>query len=171
MGESAPGPTGLHVALLRQTGFLINRVGAVARKRFASRLESLGLNVRMWGVLNVLDAEGAITQHALGACVGIDPSSMVATLDELESKELVERRRNPRDRRAHSVWLTPKGRQTLKRGRELARQAQDDLLSSLNAQERRTLHEFLLRIAMSIEDARLPDQEAAAATATGSRRR
>ncbi len=144
-------PFGLHAALMRHTGFLINKVGALARKRFAERLESLGLNFRMWGVLNVLDEEGAITQHALGRCVGIDPSSMVATIDELEDRGLVERRRNPTDRRAHALHLTDAGSETLARGRQLARQAQDELLAPLDAEERTELHELLLRIALAAD--------------------
>ena len=69
----------------------------------------------MWGVLNVLDVEGAITQQSLGRSVGIDPSSMVATIDELESRGLVERRRHPSDRRAHALYLTEAGTDTLAR--------------------------------------------------------
>lgn len=144
-------PFGLHVALMRHTGFLLNKVGAIARKRFAERLDSLGLNFRMWGVLNVLDEEGAITQHALGRCVGIDPSSMVATIDELEDGGLVERRRNPTDRRAHALHLTEAGSETLARGRGLARQAQDELLAPLDAKEREELQELLLRIAVAAD--------------------
>ena len=124
----------------------------VAQKRFAERIESLGLNPRMWGALNVLDAEGAITQHALCQGIGIDPSSMVSTIDELESKGLVERRRHPSDRRAHALHLTTKGRQTLTRGRELARRAQDELLAPLNEEEREQLHGLLLRLALASPD-------------------
>jgi DNA-binding MarR family transcriptional regulator len=119
----------------------------VAMKRFSETLEPLGVTTRLWGALNVLDAEGAITQHALGACVGIDPSSMVATIDELEAKGLVERRRHPTDRRAHALHITELGRETLARGRKLARGAHEDLLAPLNAEERAQLHELLLRLA------------------------
>ena len=131
------GPFGLHAALTRHTGFLINRIAVVARKQFAARLESLDLNLRMWGVLNVLDVEGAITQHALGRSVGVDPSSMVATIDELEARGLVERRRHPNDRRAHALYLTEAGTETLARGRALARQAQDDAAARGNQQRDR----------------------------------
>jgi DNA-binding MarR family transcriptional regulator len=141
-------PAPLHAALIRHTGFLISRVGMVAQKQFAERMESLGLTPRMWGALNVLDAEGAITQHALGKCVGIDPSSMVATIDELERQGLVERRRHPSDRRAHALHLTPLGKRTLARGRELAKQAQSDLLAPLSPEEREQLHALLLRLAL-----------------------
>jgi DNA-binding MarR family transcriptional regulator len=168
MNEVTPPPPGLHSALMRHTGFLISRMGMVAQKQFGERLESLGVTTRMWGALNVLDAEGAISQHALGKCVGIDPSSMVSTIDELEGRGLVERRRHPSDRRAHALHITPKGRQTLTRGREQARRAQDELLAPLNAEEREQLHGLLLRLALATRDVGKPapqDAESASASA------
>jgi DNA-binding MarR family transcriptional regulator len=149
MREEFPGPPAVHHVLARHTGFLLSRMGTVAQRTFAARLDSLGLNPRMWGVLNVLDAEGEITQHQLGRCAGIDPSSMVGTIDELELQGLVERRRHPTDRRAHALHLTPGGRRTLAAGRELARSAQDDLLAPLDEAEREQLHGLLLRLVES----------------------
>jgi DNA-binding MarR family transcriptional regulator len=167
MSDDAQPIPGLHAALMRHTGFLINRIGAVARKRFSERLDSLGLNLRMWGVLNVLDAEGAITQHSLGKSVGIDPSSMVSTIDELETAGLVERRRHPTDRRAHALHLTEKGRETLTRGRRIAREAQDELLAPLDPEERRQLHEMLCRIARAADDARVASADVGEPAAAG----
>jgi DNA-binding MarR family transcriptional regulator len=158
--ERFPGPPGVHGALTRYTGFLLSRVGMVAMKQFAETLEPLGLTTRLWGALNVLDAEGAITQHALGACVGIDPSSMVATVDELEAKGLVERRRHPTDRRAHALHITDQGRETLARGRKLARTAHQDLLAPLSAEEQAQLHDLLLRLAMATRGVRKPTSAA-----------
>jgi MarR family transcriptional regulator, lower aerobic nicotinate degradation pathway regulator len=145
------GPPGVHSALTKHTGFLLSRMGIVATKQFSERLEELGLNTRMWGALNVLDAEGAITQHALGRCTGIDPSSMVATIDELERRGLVERRPHPTDRRAHALHITELGLQTLANGRKLAREAQDRLLAPLSTEEREQLHELLLRLALATD--------------------
>jgi DNA-binding MarR family transcriptional regulator len=146
---SHPGPPGAHRALIKHTGFLLARMGHLAAKQFGLRLEQLALTTRMWGALNVLDAEGAITQQKLGKCTGIDPSSMVSTIDDLEAAGLVERRQHPNDRRAHALHITDKGRQTLTRGRDLARRAQEELLAPLNAQERKQLHELLVRLAMA----------------------
>ena len=146
------GPPGFHEALAKHTGFLISRLGMVAQKRFAELLDKLDLNPRMWGVLNVLDVEGAITQHALGKLVGIDPSSMVSTIDELEAKGLVERRPHPTDRRAHALYMTELGRRTLAQGRKLARTAQEELLAPLTAEEREQLHSMLLRLAQATRE-------------------
>jgi DNA-binding MarR family transcriptional regulator len=143
------GPPGVHHALVKHTGFLLARMGHVAAKQFSGRLEELGLTTRMWGALNVLDAEGAITQQTLGKCTGIDPSSMVSTIDDLEAAGLVERRQHPSDRRAHALHVTDDGRATLARGRQLARQAQEDLLTPLDPDERKQLHDLLLRLALA----------------------
>jgi DNA-binding MarR family transcriptional regulator len=151
-GAPAVHPT-VHSALAKHTGFLLSRMGMVAMKQFSQRLESLGLNTRMWGALNVLDAEGAITQHRLGKCTGIDPSSMVSTIDELERAGLVERRRHPTDRRAHALHITELGQSTLAQGRQLAKRAQDELLAPLSPDERKQLHDMLLRMALAFESA------------------
>ena len=144
-----PGPPGIHRALVKHTGFLLARMGHVAAKRFSERIAQLGLTTRMWGALNVLDAEGETTQQFLGKCTGIDPSSMVATIDELESRGLVERRPHPSDRRAHALHLTDEGREVLACGRRLAGGAQEDLLAPLDAEQRKTLHDLLLRLALA----------------------
>ena len=144
-----PAPPGIHHALIKNTGFLLARMGHVAAKQFSERIAQLGLTTRMWGALNVLDAEGDTTQQFLGKCTGIDPSSMVATIDDLESLGLVQRRPHPSDRRAHALHLTERGREMLARGRRLARDAQADLFSPLDAEERKTLHELLHKLALA----------------------
>jgi DNA-binding MarR family transcriptional regulator len=126
-------------------------MGHVAAKQFAAKMEVLGLTPRMWGALNVLDAEGEITQQTLGKCTGIDPSSMVSTIDDLEAAGLVERRRHPSDRRAHALHVTELGCETLAKGRALARHAQEDLLAPLSTEERRQLHDLLFRLATATD--------------------
>jgi DNA-binding MarR family transcriptional regulator len=149
MAEELPAPPALHPALSRNTGFLVSRMGLFASKRFGERIATIGLTTRMWGALNVLVAEGPITQQALGKSIGMDPSSMVSTIDELESRGLVERRRHPADRRAYALHVTDGGHETLARGRELAREAQDELLAPLTAGERDQLRELLLKLAIA----------------------
>ena len=149
MADTSSGAPGLHAALVRNTGYLLSRLGFYASRQFALRLESLGLTPRMWGAMNVLDHEGAVTQQQLGRAIGMDPSSMVSTIDELEARGWVERRRHPTDRRAHALHITDAGRETLARGRRLARGAQDELLAPLDEAERAQLHELLLRLALA----------------------
>lgn len=137
----------LHEALVRNTGYLLSRLGTVAQRAFAERMSEIDLTPRAWGALNVLDQEGEITQQSLGRCIGMDPSTMVSTIDELEQRGLVQRRRNPQDRRAHALHITAKGRRILATGREVAAGAQEELLAPLDPQERKQLHKLLLRLA------------------------
>jgi DNA-binding MarR family transcriptional regulator len=162
----APGPPvlALHEALAGNTGFLISRIGLAASRAFAERIAAVGVTPRGWGALNVLDKEGAITQQSLGTCIGMDPSSMVATIDELEAEGLVERRRNPQDRRAHALYVTDKGRRTLAEGRKVARRAQEELLAPLTGEERRQLHELLLKVAQGTPQATAGTSSERAAT-------
>lgn len=155
MVPSGPGPVapGLHAALVRNTGYLISRCGMYATRHFAERMDAVGLTPRMWGALNVLDAEAPISQQQLGAAIGMDPSSMVGTIDELESRGLVQRRPHPGDRRAHALHLTDAGRDILSRGRSVAHAAQEELLAPLDAEDRARLHELLLRVAEATHEA------------------
>jgi len=74
---------------------------------------------------------------------------MVSTIDELESRGMVERRRHPSDRRAYALHITEHGHDTLARGRELSREAQDELLAPLSEEERAQLRELLLKLAVA----------------------
>jgi MarR family transcriptional regulator, lower aerobic nicotinate degradation pathway regulator len=144
------GDSQFHPALARNTGFLLTKAATVGRRRFAERMAGVGLDTRTWGVLNVLDAEGPVTQQALGRGAGIDPSSMVATIDELEANGLVERRPHPSDRRAHALYVTDAGRAKLAEARLLASREQDELLAGLDSAERDELHRLLLKLVSAL---------------------
>jgi DNA-binding MarR family transcriptional regulator len=71
---------------------------------------------------------------------------MVATIDDLERKGLVERRAHPSDRRAYALHVTDAGRETLSEGREVVQAVQDELLAPLDEAEREQLRGLLLRL-------------------------
>ena len=77
--------------------------------------------------------------------MGIDPSTMVALIDELERAGLAKRRPHPTDRRAREVAITPKGRRVLEQGRRMSMQVEDEVLRGLSATERRQLLTLLRR--------------------------
>ncbi len=150
MSEPRFGAALLHPALVRNTGYLISRLGYYAAKQFAERLATVGLTPRMWGAMNTLDFEGDVSQQQLGRAIGMDPSSMVSTIDELEAKGWVQRRRHPTDRRAYALHITDAGRETLTRARRLAGGAQNELLAPLDDIERAQLHDLLLRLVTAV---------------------
>jgi DNA-binding MarR family transcriptional regulator len=129
-------------------GQLFFRLWRASHTQTAAALESIGLTPALFAVLNFLRARDGAIQQEIGAAMGIDPSTMVALIDELERAGLAKRRPHPKDRRAREVVITPKGRRTVDRGRALAWEVEDDVLQGLASAERRQLLK-LLRQALS----------------------
>lgn len=141
-------------ALADYTGFLMNWVATRSRRHFMHALEeSCGLHPRDFGVLSVVASNPGITQQALGESAGVDPSTMVATLDMLEKRGLAERRPHAADRRKRAVHVTPEGRQALKQGRRVAAAAARDVFEPLTPEEREQLHGLLLKLSGLTGDA------------------
>jgi MarR family transcriptional regulator, lower aerobic nicotinate degradation pathway regulator len=130
-------------------GYLLARLGDSSRQRFHRALEPEGMRPHHFGVMTIVDAQPGITQHRLHEKTAIDPSSMVTVIDELERLGWAERRPHPGDRRAHMIFLTDPGQQTLARARTRAAELQREFFAVLTAEERRTLHALLRRLAGS----------------------
>ena len=126
-------------------GQLFFRLWRASHTRAASALETVGLTPALFGLINVIGAREGANQQELGATMGIDRSTMVLLIDQLESEGLAKRRPSATDRRARQVVITPKGRRVLERGRGLANQVDDDVLQGLTAAERRQLLTLLRR--------------------------
>jgi MarR family transcriptional regulator, lower aerobic nicotinate degradation pathway regulator len=159
--SAAPVP-GLPEELRASTTFLLKRLGYAAKERAIEAWKGTGLHPYHHAILLVLDEGSRETQGSIADALGYDRGQLVGLLDELEERGLVERRRDPNDRRRHLVRLTPDGKRTLKRLRVLARELDDEFLAPLNAEERATLHALLLRLA----EAQEPGRAAPPATAS-----
>jgi DNA-binding MarR family transcriptional regulator len=127
--------------------FLLKRLGMTAKEQSLEAYEEAGLHPYHHAILAVLDEGSRETQGAIADALGYDKGQLVGLLDELEEAGLVERRRDPADRRRHVVQMTPAGRKTLERLRRLSDRLEDEFLSSLNEKERQQLHALLLRLA------------------------
>jgi DNA-binding MarR family transcriptional regulator len=90
-------------------GQLFFRLWRASHTRIAEALGSLGLTPALFAVLNVLGAREGAIQQEIGKAMGIDPSTMVSLIDQLETAGLAERRPHPTDRRARAIAITPKG--------------------------------------------------------------
>jgi DNA-binding MarR family transcriptional regulator len=126
-------------------GQLFFRLWRASHTRIAQALETVGLTPALFGLLNILGTRNGAIQQALGAAMGVDPSTMVSLIDQLESAGLAKRRPCPTDRRAREVTITPKGRRLLEKGRRMALQVEDEVLGGLTPPERRELLTLLRR--------------------------
>jgi DNA-binding MarR family transcriptional regulator len=127
--------------------FLLAQIGSHAATQFTVRLAQLGLVPAHAGVFRILAATPAITQQALATALGTLPSRLVAIVDELESKGLLERRPHETDRRSYALHLTEKGRSTLQAIGKIAREHQQALLAGLSEDEQTALAGLLQRVA------------------------
>jgi DNA-binding MarR family transcriptional regulator len=120
-------------------GQLFFRLWRASHTQTTAALQTIGLTPPLFAVLNYLQAHEDAIQQQIGSAMGIDPSTMVSLVDQLESSGLARRRPHPRDRRAREVLITPKGRRTLERARQLAGQVEGEVLQGLTAPERSQL--------------------------------
>jgi len=132
-------------AVAEFAGQLFFRLWRATHVRFAEALESLGLTTALFALLNVLGTREGAIQQEIGAAMGIDPSTMVSLIDQLESAGLAKRRPRATDRRAREVAISPKGRRVLAQARQLAMQVEDEVLRGLSNAERRQLLALLRR--------------------------
>jgi DNA-binding MarR family transcriptional regulator len=126
-------------------GQLFFRLWRASHTRVAERLQTIGLTPALFGLLNLLGTREGAIQQELGQEMGIDPSTMVSLIDQLEDAGLAQRRTCPRDRRAREVAITAKGRKHLERGRRMAAEVEDEVLGGLSATDRRELLKLLRR--------------------------
>lgn len=145
--QEPTGPTRLPDELLEKSGFLMVRLAVGFKARAIAELEAAGYNQYHYSVLAVLGEQPRKTQATIGEALGVDPSQLVGILDALEDRGLIERQRDPADRRRHVVSLTAKGRSQLVRLRKVIDRMEDDLFAPLDAESRKTFHELLLRVA------------------------
>src|SRR5262245_45783490 len=117
-------------------GQLFFRLWRASHTQTAARLDTIGLTTPLFGLLNYLRVNEGAIQQQIGAAMGIDPSTMVALVDQLERAGLAKRRPHPKDRRAREVRLTPRGQRTLERARRLAEEVEGDVLRGLSPAER-----------------------------------
>ncbi len=137
-------------------GYLMARLGEASRRRFQKALEPERLHPRDFGVMTMVAAQPGMSQQQLHEKTAIDPSSMVAVIDELEARGLAERRPHPADRRTRQIFLTDDGQEALVRVRRLAAELQREFFGALSAEERKTLHTLLKKLAGSAVPAQTP---------------
>jgi DNA-binding MarR family transcriptional regulator len=134
-----------HGALPGLLGYQLRLAQLAVFRDFDAAAGGFGISPGRFGMLVLIEANPGVTQSRLARAVGLDRSTMVAVLDQLEARGLLERRQGE-DRRTNGLWLTKAGRALFARmkRRVLAHEAR--IAARLSAEERRTLLELLARL-------------------------
>jgi DNA-binding MarR family transcriptional regulator len=133
-------------------GFLLHDIARLMRKNFNRRVQSLGLTQAQYRVILHLSRCEGIQQVALAEILEIQPITLARLLDKLEAGNMIERRRDPSDRRAFCLYLTASAYPLLETILQLAAQTRRDAIGELSSKELaafsttlKTLKENLLR--------------------------
>src|SRR5437016_1154465 len=132
---SLPATARLPEELIASSTFLLKRVGFAAKDRGMAAYESTGLHPYHYAILLVLSEGSRETQGSIADALGYDRGQLVGLLDELEERGLLERKRDPADRRRHIVELTPDGKRALAKLRALAGRLEDEFFGQLDEGE------------------------------------
>jgi MarR family transcriptional regulator, lower aerobic nicotinate degradation pathway regulator len=149
--ELPPPPTALPAELLASTVFVLARLGFAIKARAIEEFERAGFNMYQYSVLAMLSEKPREAQATIADALQLDRSQLVGILDVLEERGLIERRRDPVDRRRHTVSLTPDGKRQLVRLRTIVKRIEESFLAPLDEKSRAALHETLLRVACNYD--------------------
>jgi MarR family transcriptional regulator, lower aerobic nicotinate degradation pathway regulator len=149
--ELKPSPTALPKELLASTLFLLARTGMTIKARAHEEFERAGFAMYQYSVLALLAEGDRPAQALIASALGLDRSQLVGVLDGLEERGLIERRRDPDDRRRHMVSLTAEGRRQLVRLRAIVQRLEDEFLEPLDDDARTLLRQMLTRVAVDAD--------------------
>jgi MarR family transcriptional regulator for hemolysin len=132
--------------LTRSLGFVLADVSRLMRRRFDARAREIGLTRAQWRVLSQLRRREGINQTALAEIMEIEPISLGRHIDRLVDKDFVERRADPRDRRAWRLYLKPEVQPVLDRLRAVSNANRKEVLEGIPEAESEALVDTLLKI-------------------------
>lgn len=132
--------------LTRSLGFVLGDVSRLMRRRFDARAREIGLTRAQWRVMGQLRRREGINQAALAEILEIEPMTLGRHIDRLVEKNFVERRPDPKDRRAWRLFLKPEAQPVLDKLRTISTVNRREVLQGIPAEEAEALIDTLLKI-------------------------
>ncbi|MBX3647311.1 MAG: MarR family transcriptional regulator [Rhodocyclaceae bacterium] len=120
---------------------------------FAAELKAFDISPGRFGVLVLISANPGMTQSLLASATQLDRSTMVAVIDQLEARNLVERRASPTDRRSNALVLTADGENLLKLLKRRIKKHEARIAAAMTPAESATLVQLLTRIRTKLQSA------------------
>lgn len=132
--------------LAGRTGYLLNKAALLLLEDVEHALEQVGMRSRYFFVLASLAGGPELSQQDLSRLLNLDPTTVVALVDEMERNQHVERRRNPSDRRRYNLILTESGRESLAAADTVVSAAESNYFGMLDGPEQDALRGMLGRV-------------------------
>ncbi len=131
-------------------GSMLADASRLIRRAFDERARTIGVTRPQWQVLIVLSRHEGRKQAAVAELLDVEPITLCRMVDRLEEAELVERRRDPEDRRAWQLFLLPRAHELLQALRPLGQAVMTDALDGFSAKEQAQLASYLERIRQNL---------------------
>jgi DNA-binding MarR family transcriptional regulator len=131
-------------------GIILADVSRLMRRSFDARARDIGVTRPQWRVLSALVRHEGINQGGLADVLEVEPITVCRMVDRLQDAELVERRPDPTDRRAWSLFLTEKGHGVIAQLRPLADDMFDEALDGIDPVESEQVIAVLDRIRQNL---------------------
>ena len=127
-------------------GSMMGQVSRLLRRSVDARARGIGVTRPQWQVLTLLVRNRGINQGGLAELLEVEPITLGRMIDRLQDAKLVERRADPADRRAWRLFMTDKGLDLLEQLKPLAREAYEEALDGVSADERTMVMDVLERM-------------------------
>ncbi|MBT4674092.1 MAG: winged helix-turn-helix transcriptional regulator [Rhodospirillaceae bacterium] len=127
-------------------GYQLRRAQLRMFNDFAGAMADVSITPGQFGVLVLIEANPGSSQSALARAIGIERSTMVAVIDTLEGRGLVERRASKVDRRSNALVLSEAGAAMMEKLRPIVAGHEDRIAGNLSSAERRQLIDLLTRL-------------------------
>lgn len=142
-GGPARGTPRKDFALAERPGYLLHKAALMMAEEAEVGLAAAGMKTRDFFVLASLAGAPDLSQQDLSRLLNLDPTTVVAVIDDLENRHYVERRRSPSDRRRYVLDLTAAGREALVATDRVATELEASFFAALSPTERATLRGLL----------------------------
>ena len=154
--DAVPLCKGVTIPLARRPYPMARRFAQITSAIWAEACADESLNISEFSVLSALRRDPDLDQISLAAYIGVDRTNLGLIIDALEKNGLVERRVNPKDRRARLLVVTPAGEAAHVRQLTRTGIVQEKIFAPLTAAERETFYDLLERIIAANEQYAIP---------------
>jgi MarR family transcriptional regulator for hemolysin len=141
-------------SLDREILYVLNDVARLMRTRADQRARTYGMTRAQWVILARLERQPGLSQNEIAALVEVEPISVARLVDRLESRGLVERRADPKDRRIWRLHLTPAAEPVLRDLKRHKEELRDEITAGVDPAELNSLIDGLLKLKANLTDGR-----------------
>ena len=136
---------------MESVGLIVSEVARLLRRRFDEKARTIGVTRPQWQMLTALSRNEGINQGGLADLLEVEPITLCRMIDRLADAELVERRRDPADRRAWNIYLTAKSRPLLDGLSTISQDLMAATLDGLGAEGEALLAAGLARMRLNLQ--------------------